>query len=148
MQNPIPQKINVFDDQYAFLSNFYPATVTYEGMTYLSSEAAYQAAKCTDPADRKVFQTLTPGKAKRLGQQVQLRKDWDQIKISVMTEILENKFQNPTLKAKLIETGNATLIEGNIWHDTFWGVDLNTGKGQNHLGILLMDLRTKLQKQP
>ena len=40
----------------------------------------------------------------------------------------------------------ASLIEGNNWHETFWGVDSETGEGQNNFGKILMELREELKK--
>ena len=36
--------IDSFSGEYDFLSNFYNCPVEYEGITYLNSEAAFQAA--------------------------------------------------------------------------------------------------------
>ena len=89
----------------------------------------------------------TPGTAKRMAQRVTLRDGWSKLRVKVMRQALLLKFvQNPELGRKLIETGVEYLQEGNRWHDTFWGVDLNTGVGENTLGILLMELRTALCK--
>lgn len=41
----IPTQINEFRGDYAFLSNFYPAPVSYMGQTYANNEAAFQAQK-------------------------------------------------------------------------------------------------------
>jgi predicted NAD-dependent protein-ADP-ribosyltransferase YbiA (DUF1768 family) len=62
-----------------------------------------------------------------------------------MRRILVIKFQNPELKAKLIATGDAQLVEGNTWGDLFWGVDTTMGVGSNQLGKLLMGIRDGLQ---
>ena len=139
--------ITEFRGPYFFLSNFYETPVKYESLTYPSSEAAFQAAKCLDPKARKIFQTMTPKQAKQFGRHVSLRPDWEQVKLQVMSEILKNKFENKTLRTQLLATDTANLVEGNYWHDTFWGVDLTTGKGQNHLGKLLMNLRKNLKEQ-
>ena len=139
--------ITEFRGPYFFLSNFYETPVKYDGLTYPSSEAAFQAAKCLDPKARKIFQTMTPKQAKQFGKRVSLRPDWEEVKLQVMADILKNKFENKELRAKLLATESANLVEGNYWHDTFWGVDLATGKGQNHLGELLMALRTNLKEQ-
>jgi hypothetical protein len=37
------------------------------------------------------------------------------------------------------------LVEGNRWGDQFWGVDLRTGLGENHLGKILMKVRDELR---
>ena len=140
-------QISEFRGPYFFLSNFYETPVKYDGLTYPYSEAAFQAAKCLDPKARKIFQTMTPKQAKQFGRRVSLRPDWEEVKLQVMADILKNKFENKELRAKLLATETANLVEGNYWHDTFWGVDLATGKGQNHLGKLLMALRTNLKEQ-
>ena len=61
-----------------------------------------------------------------------------------MEEALRAKFNIPEFKEKLLATGEMHLEEGNNWNDTFWGVDLKTGKGENHLGKLLMKIRKEL----
>ena len=62
-----------------------------------------------------------------------------------MEEIVRAKFyQNPQLAEKLIATADRKIVEGNTWHDTFWGVDAATGKGENHLGVILMKIREEL----
>lgn len=136
--------IKEFRGEYFFLSNFYPCSVEYEGKTYQSSEAAFQAAKTTDDAEREIFTGLSPSQAKERGRSVALRDDWEDIKIQVMTDVCYAKFsQNKNLKQKLIETGDAMLEEGNDWGDKFWGcVD---GYGRNHLGEILMAVRTSVQ---
>ena len=143
----VMMKIDQFDGEYAFLSNFYPCKVEYEGMVYDSSEAAFQAAKF-DKKDREQFIGLEPGKAKKLGRKANLPENWNEIRISVMRDVLRAKFLgNRALAQKLIEmTGNSTLIEGNWWNDRFWGVDSKTGVGENHLGKLLMELRAELKE--
>lgn len=74
-----------------------------------------------------------------------LRRDWEEVKLDIMYELLKCKFdQNPSLKEKLINTGDRLLVEGNDWHDTYWGVC--NGKGSNHLGKLLMKLREEYKK--
>ena len=127
-----------FRDEYQFLSNFYSCKVTYDGYTYLNSEAAFQAQK--DLTRRNEFTSLSGPSSKRLGKRVNLRKDWEDVKLKIMEEIVKCKFdQNPDLKEKLIDTGDAILIEGNDWGDKYWGVC--KGVGENHLGIILMKIR-------
>lgn len=139
-------KIDSFCGDYEFLSNFYETIVVYDGVTYKNSEAAYQAQKCVEPKDRDVFTTITAGKAKRLGRTVTLRKDWEQVKIPIMTDVVTAKFeQNKEIAKKLIDTGDAILEEGNNWGDRFWGTV--NGHGKNMLGIILMNVREKLRNK-
>jgi NAD+ synthase len=135
--------INDFRGKYAFLSNFYDAPVEYNGLRFLNSEAAFQAQKTIDERERMQFTNLDASNSKRLGRAVTLRKDWEKVKIQVMYEVCYAKFtQNPRLAEKLAATGNEVLIEGNTWNDKFWGVC--NGKGMNHLGKILMAIRTEL----
>jgi len=117
--------IDSFRGEHDYLSNFYSCPVEYDGLTYQNTEAAFQAAKCVD---------------RNVGRKVDLREDWETVKIDVMRDVLKSKFSlNSELREKLIATGDVELIEGNHWNDRFWGVC--RGKGQNHLGKLLMELR-------
>ena len=54
-------------------------------------------------------------------------------------------FAHDPLRSALIATGDAQIIEGNIWGDTYWGVDVNKG-GMNRLGILLMQVRDEIKE--
>lgn len=141
-------KINSFRGKYFFLSNFYPCTVVYEGMTYPSVEHAFQAAKTLDIEVRKGFQVCpTPEEAKYCGRRVKLRGDWEDIKIEVMTSLVRDKFTrniaHMDLRAALLDTGSAELEEGNNHRDKFWGTV--KGSGRNELGKILMQIRTELR---
>ncbi len=141
------KRIDRFRLEYDYLSNFYPACVKVDGLEYLSSEAAFQAAKCAKLEDRIPFTELGSNDSKRMGRKVPLRPDWEKVKIREMEKIVRAKFtQNPHLARFLVETGDAELVEGNTWHDVFWGVDLKTGEGENHLGKILMALREDFQR--
>lgn len=138
-------RICSFRGKYGFLSNMTTAVFEWDGRTYRNSEAAFQSAKSLDPKERDCFCELTGVVAKRAGRKVNLRSDWEAVKVSIMEDVVREKFlQNPELLKKLLDTGDAELIEGNGWHDTFWGVDQNTGEGENHLGRILMRLREEL----
>lgn len=132
-----------FNGDYHFLSNFHPATVEYNGLIYPTTEHAYQASKTLNHSERLIISNLPfPALAKKAGKRAKMRDDWDSIKVSVMRELLDLKFQHPHLKQQLIDTGDLYLEETNYWRDTFWGVC--NGKGNNVLGNLLMELRDRL----
>lgn len=140
------KKIDSFRGKYFFLSNFFPAPVIYGGLTYQNNEAAFQAQKTQDQNRRIAFTSLAPSDAKRRGRHVQLRKDWESVKDGIMEEIVRAKFtQNQELKAQLLSTGDAILIEGNTWNDRYWGVDVRSGVGKNYLGKILMKIRSELR---
>lgn len=68
------------------------------------------------------------------------RPDWNKVKKRIMANILDIKFSDPVLRQLLDDTGDAEIIEGNSWGDTYWGVC--RGVGQNNLGKILMNIRT------
>ena len=135
-----PKPITSFRGDHKFLSNMYECPVSYNGLLFRSSEAAFQAQK--DPSRAHEFVGLSGSQAKKLGKTVKLRSDWSTVRDSIMTDVLWNKFtQNPELMEALQLTGDAELIEGNTWGDTYWGVDTRSNKGNNNLGKILMDIR-------
>lgn len=169
------EHIMIYSFTYAsnFLSNFYQHPICYEDFVYPSNEHAYQAAKTLDENKRLIIaQATNPGGAKRLGRKLELRKDWEDIKLTVMSDICYQKFEDPAMLWRLLGTGDDILVEGNTWGDWYWGAVKNgdwydedfifnngplyawnltgpdagdTYVGSNHLGILLMDIRKELQ---
>ena len=136
--------IDQFRYQWAFLSNFYPCAVFYGLDRYYTVEAAYQAAKTKVPLQRAAIRDAAgPHLAKRLGQRVTLRPDWEQIKREVMSDLLWQKFTRHDLRDLLLSTGERELIEGNDWRDHYWGIC--GGVGENYLGRLLMAIREVLR---
>ena len=143
--------ITRFEGSNSFLSNFYTCPVEYEDRYYSSVEHAFQAAKTDNQLERERIQlTKTPGDAKRLGRQVALRKDWELVKVDVMRDLLRSKFQGGLVE-KLLATYPKELVEGNLWHDNFWGVCycehcvLKDMPYKNWLGKLLMEVREELR---
>lgn len=137
--------IESFAGDYSFLSNFYPCVIIFEGQKYNSTEHAYQAAKCKNIDDRAKFrESIKASKAKFLGKKVAMRPDWESVKLQIMYEVVKQKFSKyDNLKKLLLDTGEAEIIEGNNWNDTYFGVC--NGKGMNHLGKILMRVRKELK---
>lgn len=144
--------INSFSNQYEFMSNFYNAPVTYDGLTYRNNEAAFQAQKILDINERKRFCSFSPSKAKLDGRNCKLREDWEDIKDQIMYDVVKAKFtQNKELGKQLLNTQSEILIEGNWWHDNYWGdcycEKCKNKKGQNNLGKILMKVREELRNE-
>lgn len=148
--------IDSFKGDYDFLSNFFLATIRWEDEWYPSNEHAFQAGKTEHPDERRwVAAAPTPGAAKRRGRRVTLRPGWDEeIRYHVMYDVLWTKFTTHLdLGKRLLDTGSATLVEGNYWHDNVWG-DCRCGRatcartGDNYLGRSLMRLRATLCLMP
>lgn len=135
--------IDLFRGEYNFLSNFYPSPIKIDGIIYKTVEHAYQAHKSNDVNERKRIADLArPGSAKIEGKELKIRPDWGEVKLLVMKKLLQHKFESPELRHKLLSTKGHKLVETNSWGDTFWGIC--NGKGENHLGRLLMSVRLNI----
>mmetsp|Transcript_125220 Transcript_125220/g.243679 ORF Transcript_125220/g.243679 Transcript_125220/m.243679 type:complete len:273 (-) Transcript_125220:7-825(-) len=139
-----------FRQDHFFLSNMYMApgfSVEFNSLRFLSTEHAFVAAKSLSREEQETIRdTPDPKDAKRFGRQLQLRDDWDDIKFDVMLDLLRRKFEHNLLAEHLISTGTRCLVEGNLWHDTIWGMAMVDGhlQGDNMLGKLLMQVRSEL----
>ena len=137
-----------FKDEYSWLSNFADVEVEWEGVKYKSVEHAYQSAKSMDLEWKNYCASdVSSGKVKRGSREIEIREDWELIKVGVMKNLLKQKFSDDYYKNKLLATGNLYIIEGNRWGDIFWGVNLKTGEGRNILGLIIMDLRDSLKNE-
>lgn len=136
--------IREFQGNHRWLSNFTSVEVVLDGVKYPSIENAYQAAKTLNAEHRKQFENMTAGQAKRAGRRVDVRADWDTVKLAVMEDLTRQKYTQEPFRSKLLATGSRTIQEGNGWGDTFWGVC--KGVGKNHLGKLIMKVRLELQE--
>lgn len=136
--------INEFKDEYRWLSNFWLASIVLNEEKYDTVEHYYQSQKASTEEDRRdIAGSLTPGRAKYLGQRIKLRDDWEDVKDLIMYEGVLAKFtQNLDLSEKLLSTGEQEIVEGNTWGDTYWGVC--NGNGKNKLGKILMSVREHL----
>lgn len=137
--------IKGFRGEYAWLSNFYPVPHLVYG--YPTVEHYFQAMKTTDQEERHQIRIAgTPAQAKRLGRRVHLRPGWNAMRLEIMRVGLEAKFAPETeLREWLLATGDRYLEETNTWNDTYWG--FSNGRGLNHLGRLLMEIREKIQRR-
>ncbi len=155
--------IFMFRDNERWLSNFWPCKVALPAenimigskeielpaMEFNSTELAYVARKTLDLNIRKKIQNMSSGDAKEFSQQEDfpMRDNYESShKLAIMNELVRQKYsdRNPELKEKLIATGNTTIIEGNTWGDTFFGLCLETGVGENWLGRITMQVRNEL----
>lgn len=139
--------IDSFRGDFGFLSNFHESSIWVNGLRYPSVEHAYQAFKFGKEGSghELVRNAKTPGEAKKLGKAASLPRDWESTKVALMRQLVQEKFKNPLFRAMLLATGDAKLVEGNWWNDTFWGVC--RGKGSNWLGRILMEVRDECKRE-
>lgn len=143
--------IEQFKDDYSFLSNFtwLETPIKENGIEYYTSEAYYMSQKTSLIEEKALLGgRITGAQAKKIGRAVTLVPNFDSIKDDCMRKAIQYKFSddNPNLKAKLIDTGDKELVEGNYWHDLYWGRCLKTGNGLNMLGKIIMEVRDDLIK--
>ncbi|MFH8589304.1 GTP cyclohydrolase II [Streptomyces celluloflavus] len=145
-ESVVPRVIDRFAGRWEFLSNYSPAEVHLDQRRYPTVEHAYQAAKTLDTAIReRIAGTVDPDEAKLLGRRYADRADWEESKVAVVRALVEEKFRDPHLRALLLGTGGAELVEGNEWGDEFWGVC--AGHGQNTMGLILMAVREQARRE-
>lgn len=135
--------INRFIDEYHFLDNFYPCNINYCGIVFPSSEHLFQARKSKDEKIWRIAAAIPKaGKAKAFGRTINLRSDWEEVKVNIMISVVYLKFsQNIDIMMKLRELKGIHLCEGNYHHDNFWGDcycdNCKNITGQNKLGYCL-----------
>lgn len=147
--NPLVPVIYWFSGEYRFLSNFYPTQSPSHSVEHHYQAAKVKEGKELDFIREQIINASSAGQAKKLGGKVDLRENWESIKEEIMRKLLAEKFYlNEDLKKQLIQTGNAYLIEGTLWHDNFYGICIKKNcercskiKGLNRLGVMLMELR-------
>ena len=133
-----------FKREHRFLSMSYPAVITYNGIVFYTAEAAYQAQKTTSPREQEKMSTLGPEAARRRGEKIPLRPDWEKVKGQIMYEIQFAKFsQNRHLKEKLLSTAGKILVDTDYDHGPYWAEI--RGEGENNLGKILMKVREDLE---
>lgn len=116
-----PDMIRKFKGENAFLGNRFSCKFIWKGERYGSVEAAVLKEK-----------------------ESMSSYEWECNCIDIMEAIVRAKFeQNPSMMERLVKTGNSLLLNGNSIQDTFWGVELYSWQGENHLGIILMKIRDK-----
>lgn len=148
--NKVPkadERILFYEGIRYFLSNFSSFRVRWRDVDWMTSEHAYQAAKFDDPEIvDEIKRAVSAHDAKKIAQAYQEKKirNWSEIKISIMEEILRTKLaQHPYIQRKLLENGNREIVE-NSPTDSFWGRGPDW-KGENHLGKLWMKLRAEMK---
>jgi len=138
---------------YGVFSNLYRRPIVFEGREFATAEHAYQAGKARKDAVREwILSAPSPSLVAMAAHGLytwDIVPNWSATKFDRMRAVLRSKFtQHEDLKELLLSTGNARLVEvGKVDNavNRIWG-EVN-GKGQNMLGVLLMELRTDLTNE-
>lgn len=137
-------------DEYGCFSNFAAYPIKLNGKVWPTSEHFFQAQKFEDEEHREAIRKdKSPMIAARMGRdrKKKLRRDWESVKVSIMTEAVRAKFtQHEELRTILLATGEAKIVE-HTENDSYWG-DGGDGSGKNMLGQILMRVRAELREVP
>jgi ribA/ribD-fused uncharacterized protein len=144
-------------------SNFYETEFELDAVKYKSAEHAFEAVKAKTFGDEEIFQKILKAKsaqsAKSFGNKVKDFKEdtWKEKQDEVMKSVLRAKFtQNLELRKKLLDTEEKVLANADS-RDKYWGIgtsantamakDPKKWKGENKLGVMLMELRTAIKAE-
>ena len=141
--------IGFYPREFYCFDNFSSFKVKYDGYLYSSVEEAYQALGFKESAPdiyKEIINCYSAHEAQKIAyaNKDKRRKDWDEIKVGIMEELLRCKIeQNPYVKKKLLETKDYTIVEDSP-KDSFWGWGEDRN-GNNQLGKLWMKLRDEIK---
>lgn len=135
---------------YGAFSNLFRRPILFEGREYPTAEHAYQAGKARKEKVKEwILSAPTPALVAMAAHGLyswDVVSNWSEIKYDRMRQVLRAKFeQNDDLRQLLLSTSNARLVEAGTVDNAVnktWG-EVN-GRGQNMLGVLLMELRMEL----
>lgn len=149
LREKMNEVIGFYPREFYPFDNFSSFKVEWNGYLFSSVEEAYQAASFMGSDEElveKIKKSHSADEAQRIAyaNRDKRREDWDDVKVSIMEELLRLKIeQNPYVKKKLLQTGDYMIVEDSP-KDDFWGWGPNRN-GQNNLGKLWMKLREGLK---
>lgn len=143
---PNDDVVGFYEREFYTFSNFSSFAIEWKGVLWMTSEHAYQAAKFdSQEIQEEIRNARSAHDAKKVAEMhsAEKKKEWEEIKLKVMEDILRAKLaQHPYVKKKLLQTGDQQLVEDS-WRDAYWGWGPDKN-GANHLGKLWMKLRAEL----
>ena len=149
MEEKEQKPIFFYEGEFYSFSNFSSFAIEWKGKLWMTSEHVYQSEKFDDEGlKEEIRMTRSAHDSKKVAgkNKDKYRKNWDEIKLNVMEEILREKIkQHPYVMKKLIDSGDREIIEDS-WRDDYWGWGPNKD-GQNNLGKIWMKLREELQNK-
>lgn len=132
------------------LDNFSAFAVKVDGITYKTSEHAFQTLKFINTAPEialLIQESFSPYLAREIAAKYksQRREDWSEVKYAIMKRILKAKTeQNHQVMQSLLGTSSHNIIEDcGEDNDKDWGCGID-GTGENNLGKIWMSIRDEL----
>ncbi|KZY27850.1 MULTISPECIES: NADAR family protein [unclassified Oleiphilus] len=127
------------------------ASFLLEGLLWPSIEHYYQAMKFQETSPsyfEKIRKSSTAKQARRMGRSRfhKVRKDWAQVKRTVMTRAVYTYCRShPQVAQLLLDSGSRKILE-NSQYDYYWGCGRDR-RAENTYGKVLMDVRSKLNQE-
>ncbi len=138
-----------YEHEYYVFSNFSSFMLSWKGKDYMTSEHVYHSERFNEEERKEAIRSRRSAHdAYTYAQEHKplQRSDWNEIKVSVMKEILREKVkQHPYVLKKLLESVDRPLVEDS-WRDDFWGWGPNKD-GVNMLGKLWMEVRDEIRAE-
>lgn len=135
--------IDCYERDFYVFSNFSSFQLIWKGKLYPTAEHAYHSEKFESPlVKEQIRNCFSAHEAFKMANDLKdwRVKNWDDIKVSIMEDILRAKvYQHPYVLKKLLQSGDRPIVECS-WRDDFWGWGPNKD-GQNMLGKLWMKIR-------
>ncbi len=139
-----------YEQDFYVLSNFSAFTLYWKDERWDTSEAVYHSEKF--PYDANLREQIRKAPSAHEAYKIAAankhyrRKDWDDVKVGIMKEILWEKVgQHNYVYDKLLATGDRELVEDS-WRDDFWGWG-EKKDGKNFLGKIWMEIRSEIIKE-
>lgn len=150
----IPNAIYFYNasEKYYEFTNFYlNAPIFLDNQRWPTTEHYYQAQKFTGRPDLQalILKADTPRQAFNIAKKYaqNIDKDWKKRSLEAMVKAVLAKFsQSKDLENLLLSTDNRILVENAGANDAFYGAGAD-GKGENHLGQILMYVRSILRNE-
>jgi N-glycosidase YbiA len=140
--------IDRFVEDHHFLSESFlllGAPMNYDGRLWITVRHLFNALRTDNKIMRDAIrQSNSLEEVDKLGRSVEPRPNWGGIMLDVRRMCHKLKFSSPKMRARLLATGDESLINGNTTGDRYWGVC--DGRGENHDGKILMRLRECLRQ--
>lgn len=142
--------IDSFTGRYAFLSESYPASITYAGTVFPSVLHAFQASKTKDTARHAMILMIDDAhEVKKFSWEEKVQWQWLRKKLRLRLEMRRQQFEyGSEMAGKLLDTGDAKIVFLNRYLDRYWGATRRKNgpyKGDNHDGKIVMQVRDELR---
>lgn len=145
----LPVTIIGFRGRYFWLSNEAPSPIKLDSVVYPTVAHAFAASATLDTTLRAQIKEAPLEDVRDLLRYaeapINVRPNWDAVKLDMMGALLKRKFEDPKLLKQLLATEKALLVHSNDNGELWWGVC--GAHGKNMLGRLLMLLREQFAEE-